>query len=74
MTKIRAAIEALSDSARQTLAGTSSVRQGGRVFGTVAALAELRDAGMVGVGDGLTRRGSLAVSILLADALEASGL
>lgn len=74
MTTIRALINEMSSEARSTLAGTSSVRQGGRVFGPDALLAELAGFGMIGPGGGLTRRGSMAVGILRAEMLEASGL
>lgn len=62
----------LSDAATTALVNTGTNRQGEVVQGSAAVLDELFGAGLVGQGNGLTRRGTIARERLATAALEAA--
>lgn len=49
----------LSEGAKAALLAAPNWNQGARPVGTAAELKELREEGMIGPGDGLTRKGSI---------------
>lgn len=60
----------LSTGARSALIATGTSRQGTRVPGTARALTELREAGLAGLNNGLTQRGSIVRDRLMDEALD----
>lgn len=62
----------LSEQAKQALIKVGSDRQGAKVSGSDAVIAELRNQRMIGPELGLTRRGSITRERLVNQALESA--
>jgi len=62
----------LSDAATTALVNTATHRQGATVFAEAAVLDELALAGLIGDGNGLTRRGTVAQIRAMEKALAAA--
>lgn len=62
----------LSDAAVAALVNTATHRQGAMVFAEAAVLDELARAGLIGDGNGLTRRGTVAQIQAMEKALDSA--
>lgn len=62
----------LTEAAKTALINASSSRQGTKITADAVVVTELFDAGLVGLSDGLTARGTIARDRLVSAALEAA--
>lgn len=61
-TKAQRIIDGLSDGGRSALAEAAGTHQGAAVSAPLAAIQELREAGVIGSGGGLTMLGSIVAT------------